>query len=435
MASSSGPLQLWGGLECSVVRIGDGWRDQIRETGHHDRPGDLDRIAELGIRTLRYPILWERCTEANPTFCGWDWHAARLETLGRLGIEPVAGLLHHGAGPLPGGLFDPGFADGLARHADEAAARCPGVTWWNPVNEPLTTARFSCLYGHWHPHLQDEAAFLRAVAAQCWAALLAMRAIRARNAAARFVHTEDLGRIFSTLRLRDQAEYENGRRWLSLDLLCGRLNRQHPWRGMLERAGAPAHQLDELAEGEAAPDLIGINHYVTSDRFLDHRTALYPKQCWGGNGTLAYADTEAVRVALPEEVTGWAARLREAWGRYGRPIALTEAHLGCKDPEDQVRWLMEAWRAAEAVRAEGADVRAVTAWALFGLRDWNSMLRRQAGCYEAAAFDASVEPPRPTLLAQAVGGLAQHGRFDHPAVQGLGWWRRDDRVHARLRRA
>ncbi len=96
---------------------------------------------------------------------------------------------------------------------------------------------------------------------------------------------------------------------------------------------------------------------------------------------------------------------------------------------------MEAWQAAQALRAEGADIRAVTAWALFGLQDWNSMLRQRAGCYEPGAFDAGALPPRPTLLAQAIGGLAQHGQFDHPALQGPGWWRRDDRVHARLRRA
>ena len=48
-------LALWGGVECSIVRIGDTWREQLRETGHYDRPSDLDLIAGLGIRTLRYP--------------------------------------------------------------------------------------------------------------------------------------------------------------------------------------------------------------------------------------------------------------------------------------------------------------------------------------------------------------------------------------------
>ena len=56
-AAQQDALQMWGGVECSVVRVGDAWRDQVRETGHHDRLDDLDRIAALGIRTLRYPVL------------------------------------------------------------------------------------------------------------------------------------------------------------------------------------------------------------------------------------------------------------------------------------------------------------------------------------------------------------------------------------------
>src|SRR4051812_25402652 len=49
-------LQLWGGIECSTVRVGNTWRDQVRETGHHERATDLDHLAALGLRTLRYPI-------------------------------------------------------------------------------------------------------------------------------------------------------------------------------------------------------------------------------------------------------------------------------------------------------------------------------------------------------------------------------------------
>ena len=34
------------------MRIGDAWRDQVRETGHHDRPGDLDQVAGLIVDVL-----------------------------------------------------------------------------------------------------------------------------------------------------------------------------------------------------------------------------------------------------------------------------------------------------------------------------------------------------------------------------------------------
>jgi dTDP-4-dehydrorhamnose reductase len=183
------------------------------------------------------------------------------------------------------------------------------------------------------------------------------------------------------------------------------------------------------------PDLLGINHYVTSDRFLDHRTSLYPARLRGGNGRDAYVDTEAARMDLPSGTTGWEARLREAWERYSRPMAVTEAHLGCIDEDEQVRWLMEAWRAAQTLRAEGADIRAVTAWSLFGAVDWDSMLRRDRGRYEPGVWDARENPPRPTQLAAAVASLARTGQFEDPALSQSGWWRRDDRLHAAARRA
>jgi beta-glucosidase/6-phospho-beta-glucosidase/beta-galactosidase len=432
-AEAASPPELWGGVECSVVRVGAGWRDQVVETGHHGRAGDLDLIAAAGIRTLRYPVLWERVAPDQPDRCDWRWCDERLGRLRDLGIAPVVGLVHHGSGPRYTDLLDPGFAAGLAAHAAHAAVRYPWVEAWTPANEPLTTARFSGLYGHWYPHRRDEASMLHMVANQCRAVLLAMRAIRRAIPLARLVQTEDIGRVFSTARLAYQAEYENGRRWLSLDLLCGRVDRSHPWRPRLLAAGVPARHLDELATGEAAPDVIGVNHYVTSDRFLDHRTGLYPLHVRGGNGRDSYADTAAVHMDLPAAATGWAARLDEVWRRYRRPLAITEAHLG-DEPEEQVRWLMEAWEAAVALRRAGADLRAVTAWALFGLVDWDCLLCRSRGRHEPGAWDArggadGGPPPHPTPLAEAVAALAQGRAFAHPCLDTPGWWRRDERLH------
>ena len=427
-------LELWGGLECSVVRIGDRWRDQVRETGHHDRDGDLALVRALGIRTLRYPVLWERCTPGERQARGWDWHDSRLRQMQGLGINPIVGLLHHGSGPHGTDLLHPGFAAGLAVHAGRVADRYPHVEWWAPLNEPLTTARFSCLYGLWYPHRQDEAAFFRALVNQSQAILLAMRAIRARVARPRFVHTEDVGHTFSTERLRPVAAYINERSWLSLDLLCGRLDRSHPWRMRIEQAGVSSDVLDELATGEATPDQIGVNHYVTSDRFLDHRQGLYPSHMRHADPDNGYVDTEAARVHLSPETMGWGACLQAVWERYGLPVAITEAHLGCIDPREQVCWLMQAWHAAQALRSEGADIRAVTAWALFGLMDWDSMLGQWRNHYEGGAFDVSHSPPRSTLLADAVYHLAHEGRFDHPALLKSGWWEQEERIHEQLRR-
>ena len=438
MATSASPasLELWGGIECSVVRVGDIWRDQVVDTGHEMRgTRDIDLIADLGIRTLRYPILWERLAASQSSTRDWSWHDRQIDRLRHHGIEVAAGLLHHGSGPSETSLLNPSLGDGLAAHAGLVAERYPFIKLWTPVNEPLTTARFSCLYGHWYPHKRDQGDFLRALATQCRAVLLSIREIRRHIPNARVLQTEDLGRTFSTPSLREQANYENGRRWLSLDLLHGRIERTHPWRRQFEDAGVPAHDLDELATGEAAPDLIGINHYVTSDRFLDHRLPLYPGHMHGGNGQQAYVDTEANRIDLEPGATGWEPRLREAWARYGCPMVISEAHLGCNDQHEQVLWLAEAWQAARSLRAEGADIRAVTAWALFGLVDWHTMLRERHNLYEPAAFDIRQDPPRPTELAAAIEMLGRKGELADLAVDDVGWWRRKERVHQALRQA
>ena len=55
---------------------------------------------------------------------------------------------------------------------------------------------------------------------------------------ARLVQTEDLGFITSSPGLQYQADFENLRRWLSFDLLTGRVDAQHPLRSYLRNHGA-----------------------------------------------------------------------------------------------------------------------------------------------------------------------------------------------------
>ena len=105
----------------------------------------------------------------------------------------------------------------------------------------------------------------------------------------------------------------------------------------------------------------------------------------GGNGRQTYVDTEAVRV-LAGGIAGPTALIREAWDRFGWPLAVTEAHLGCTR-EEQLRWFMEVWEAACQAKREGIDMRAVTAWAVLGSYDWDSLMTRPQGSYECGAFD------------------------------------------------
>lgn len=420
------PLEVWAGFECTLNRVGDRQHDQLHFTGHHGRIEDLDRLAALGVRTIRYPILWEHVAGATTPVGRWTHADAAMRRLRELGIEPIVGLVHHGSGPLHTNLLDDSFAEGLADFAASVAARYPWVTRFTPVNEPLTTARFSALYGVWYPHARDELSFWRATLNQIRATRLAMHAIRAITPQAELVQTEDLGFTHSTEALRYQADFENERRWLTFDLLAGRVRPGHAMYDYALSCGMGADGIARAVGDGCEPSIIGINHYLTSERWLDERLERYPEHTHGGNGRDQYADVEAVRVA-EASLAGPRQLLLQAWERYGIPLAITEAHLGCTR-EQQLRWLHELWRAALDAREDGANVVAVTAWAALGTQDWSSLVTRLDGHYEPGLFDVRAPAPRATALATLTRALAHGEPAAIPALESPGWWRCAARV-------
>ena len=419
-------IEMWGGAECTLNRVGSEFSDQVIRTGHEVRIDDLHRFAGLGIKALRYPVLWERVAPSSLEAPDWSWSDERLQCMSSLGIRPIVGLLHHGSGPGYTSLLDPEFPELLARYARMVAERYPWVTDYTPVNEPLTTARFSALYGVWYPHRRSKSDFVRALLNQIRGTALAMKAIREINPAARLIQTEDGGRCYGTWVTRRQARFENRRRWLTFDLLAGRVTSKHPLRKYLLTGGATRAELDALCDEPTPPSVVGLNYYITSDRMLDHRLDRYPVAMHGGNGRIRYADAEAVRVRH-RGLRGHRVMLLEAWRRYRLPVAITEVHLACTR-EEQLRWLQEAWQGAEDAAAAGANVVAVTPWALLGSYDWDTLVTRRQDHYEPGAFDVRAPAPRQTALVPMIQQLARGERPEHPALAKPGWWRRPERL-------
>jgi dTDP-4-dehydrorhamnose reductase len=408
-----------------VNRVGSAYFDQVKRTGHEHCLADLDLIAELGVRTVRYPVLWERTSPHG--VADWTWPDQRFGKLRDLGIDVIAGLLHHGSGPAGTSLLDAEFPGKLARYARNVAERYPWLAAYTPVNEPLTTARFSCLYGIWYPHERNDRAFVRALLLQCRGIVQSMKAIRAVNPQAQLVQTEDLGKTHASPRLVHQADFENERRWLTFDLLCGRVNTHHPlWNYLTRNGGANESDVRWFEDNPCPPNVMGMNYYVTSERYLDDRVELFPHSSYGGNGRERYADVEAIRVST-HRIFNWGceSRLRELWSRYRRPVAITEAQLACVSESDQAAWLEEMWVAAQSAANDGADVRGFAAWALFGSYDWNSLLTRCDGVYEAGPYDSQRNTRR-----KAWQTLERLGRGEMPdeARVGSGWWRSPSRI-------
>ncbi len=416
--------QLWGGFECTVNRLDDSFMDQLELSGHAQRPSDLDLLAEIGFKAVRYPVLWERVAANGIENIDWSWSDQRLAKLRQLGIRPIIGLVHHGSGPLVTNLLDPSFPGRLAKFARAVAERYPWVDAYTPINEPLTTARFSCLYGHWYPHLKNDRSFLQALFHQCRAIVLAMREIRQVNSQAQLIQTEDLAKVHSTPELAYQADFENERRWLPFDLLCGHVDSHHPLWGYFHSVGVKPAELSWFQANPCPPDIMGMNYYLTGERFLDHRLECYPNCPPGGNGRQSYVDVEAARV-LRQGIDGSGALLREAWRRFHFPLAITELHNGCTR-EEQARWFLDQWNSAAALLQEGIDLRAITAWALLGSFNWNTLVTRE-GTYEPGVYDVRGPRPHPTFLVQMLRQLARGEAPNHPVLDGAGWWRRSTR--------
>lgn len=413
-------IEPWVGLECTVNRIQDQFVNQCDKNLHYERSTDLELFAALGAKRIRYPALWE-LTATHEGRYDWTANDKALKKMQELGLQPIIGLLHHGSGPKFTSLIDPKFPEKFAAYASAFAERYPWVTDYTPINEILTTAFFSCLYGHWYPHRSNDIDTVTAVYNQVQATVLAMTQIKKVNPIARLIQTEDLGKAQGTKPLEYQIDFQNQRRWLSFDLLCGKVSNEHPLFKYLSNSGLTQKKIDWLQLNKMPPDILGINHYRLSNRFLDHRLEYHPSWSHGGNGIDFYADVGAIDTADCDSPTAGSI-LEEAWNRYSLPVAITEAHVN-GGREFQLQWLKKIWTDANLLKKnKGIDVRAVTAWSLLGTYDWDTLCTKNTNFYEPGVFDVrtNLKAPRETAIAKMIRGLSETGDYDHPVLDHNG---------------
>lgn len=417
-------LEVWGGAEYTCNRVEDHYFDQMALSGHDHRVSDLEHFRDLGITSLRTGLLWER-HDLDPS---WRWADARMAAMRRSGLRPIVGLLHHGSGPAHTSLIDSSLPQQLAAYAGSVAARYPWIDAYTPINEPNTTARFSCLYGFWYPHHKSRHSFVCALLNQVKATVLSMRAIREVRPDAQLIQTDDVGRIYSTPELASTCDLLNERRWLQIDLLCGRVDHHHPLFDYLQSSGISDDEILWFRDNPCPPSVLGLNYYLTSDRFLDHRIELHHGVPLCDEGR--FLNLEAVR-CREEGIAGFESLLLEADARFGLPTAITEVHLG-DSVDQQIRWAIEAWDGALRAREAGAQVVAITFWALLGSYFWSSLVTRDNGHYEPGIFDlrqtANDGELHPTALAELVRQLARGEQPTHLATARKGWWHHESRL-------
>ena len=412
------PVEVWASPEPTVARIGrDRWRDQLRDTGHDVRDGDVGLIADLGVHATRYPVLWEKVAPHDAHARDYRWADRRLGALAERGVEPIVTLLHHGSGPAYTSLVDPAFPHLFADYAAATARRFPWVKRWTPINEPLTTARFSTLYATWFPNaFFDDEAFGRAIVNQALAIALASERIRDVIPDARFLLTEDLQSFTAADEgVEAYVAHKRERAFLSCELLQGRIADGHPMhRYLVERCRVDPAQLRRIEGRPQPPDLMGWNYYANSERWLASDGE--------GHRNVGLVDVAPERLDMRT-------LLRAAYVRLGLPFALSEVHV-IGDERERARWMLQRFADALAVVADGVPVTAFGAWAAFGMVDWVSLLCRDEQVCEDGIYTCPGPDGRPerTLVADVVQALAAGRMVAIPAEPG--WWERDRQAAA-----
>ena len=126
-------VEIWAGIECTINRVKDSYFDQLNFAGHYNRIADIDLFADLGIKKIRYPVLWEKHQPKADTEIDWAGTETSFKRLQELGIEPIAGLVHHGSGPVYAPIESERFAPELAEYASKVATKFPWLKYYtNP---------------------------------------------------------------------------------------------------------------------------------------------------------------------------------------------------------------------------------------------------------------------------------------------------------------
>ncbi len=358
--------------------------DELGGCGHLDRmEGDCADVAAAGAGVLRYGMPWQR-TEVEPgVYDGTLWDRA-LAAAGAAGLEVVVDLCHFGLpdhlcgpGSEGGGFSDPVWVDAFLSYVEAFLARYPGPRWFTPVNEPITTAFCSALWGAWNDGLSSIEDYGRTLVLCELADATAAAMIRAdRPAAFPCAEALQVPALVHPSRA-EEAETLLSQWFAALDLRTG-----HPLDASAETllAGVPDEWLDRLEE-VADPTGVIIGHDI------------YPVSVQ----QFAALDQPASELSIDDRVAAWESFARRCADRYGLPIWVAETSNLSLEPDEGPAWLDALAAACARLRAGGVDVRGICWYSRGDQLDWDAALVPPAGEVTRVGLYDMQRRPRPSF--------------------------------------
>lgn len=355
------------GLEDTFIGQPSGRRGRILDeyalTDHYARwRQDIDLIAALGVRSMRYGLPWYRINPAPGVF-DWKWTDMVFEYLDRVGVRPIVDLVHYGT-PLwlRRSFVDPDYPLRVAEYAAAAVQRFGSMAGgWTPLNEPAVNADFCGRRGVWPPHLRGQRGYDRVLVAIAEGFVQTIAAIRSVDRRARIVAVEPCDVVTTddpTLDGMVEARWDE--LFLALDLVLGRVDAQHSLYVRLLGSGIDPARLSALLARPPRIDVAGVNFYPNMSR-----------------AELVRVDGKVRRrgrYAVGEDLV---LALRRFHAHTGLPVMITETSDNAS-VEQRSRWMHESVASVGRLMAAGIPVVGYTWFPVLSHVDW----RWRRGPYE-----------------------------------------------------
>lgn len=343
----------WGvGIENTFIhRFKNGQRslDEYELMQHYGQwREDLDRVASLGVKTLRWGIPWYRVEKVRGSF-DWSWTDQVIEyMIDKLKIDPILDLIHYGTPDwLENSLLDPEYPQLAGQYAAQVVRRYgTRIKYYTPMNEPTVAGEFCFLKGVWPPYGTGERSYVQGMLAIARGIQTVSESIRKERDDAVLVAVEAMhGYSASRLALVGDVGLGLYKDLLAWDLSRGAVDKKHPLYTWLLANGAEEHTLAVLRDSAVEQNILGLNFYPWSLVDLGKQTdSLMP-------GTML------------KDV------IRQVYEYTGKPLIVTEtSSAGTVD--ERLKWMRQTIDSVKVARAAAIPVIGYTWFPVFSMVDW-----------------------------------------------------------------
>ena len=335
-----------GGFECSTHRRFDGQRIDCVASTRHDEfaRADYQTLQNFGMRTARDGVRWHLC-ERRLGHYEWDSALRQVRAARETGMQVIWDVFHYGW-PDDINIFGPRFVDSLARFSGAFARllreESDEVPLFAPVNEMSFMSWIGGDAGFFAPYSHARGDELKQQLAR--ACIHSIQAVREVFPGARIVHPEPLVNVVpadDSPRAKEDAWWRHQSQFWALDMICGR---DHP----------------ELGGREEFLDIVGANYY-------SYNQWRFP----GGPGTTVTPSDPGYRPLSN--------LLGELWGRFGRPILLSETGI---EFEARAPWLHYIGGEARAAIKQGIQLEGVCWYPIVNHPGWDDDRHCQNGLWD-----------------------------------------------------